>query len=65
MDPGRTLAALALATTSIAAGTASANRTGALGGLNGSVANDFQLRTLYQFINNKGFGEVDYAVEIR
>jgi hypothetical protein len=33
--------------------------------LRGSVANDFELRTLYQFVNDKGFGEVDYGVEVR
>jgi hypothetical protein len=33
--------------------------------LRGFVANDFMLRTLYQFVNDKGFGEVDYGVEVR
>ncbi len=33
--------------------------------LRGSVASDLQLRTLYQFMNDKGFGEVDYEVEVR
>jgi hypothetical protein len=33
--------------------------------LRGTVASDRQLRTLYQFVNDKGFGEVDYQVEIR
>jgi hypothetical protein len=33
--------------------------------LRGSVVGDLQLRTLYQFMNDKGFGEVDYQVEVR
>ncbi|MFQ5457795.1 MAG: hypothetical protein ACE5FC_05010 [Myxococcota bacterium] len=33
--------------------------------LRGSVPGDLQLRTVYQFINDKGFGEVDYGVEVK
>jgi hypothetical protein len=33
--------------------------------LRGTVRNDRALRTLYQFIRQKGFGEVDYGVEVR
>lgn len=33
--------------------------------LRGTVGNDGALRTLYQFMNDKGFGEVSYGVEVR
>ena len=33
--------------------------------LRGTVRDDRALRTLYQFIRQKGFGEVDYGVEVR
>ncbi len=33
--------------------------------LRGTVRNDRALRTLYEFIRQKGFGEVDYGVEVR
>ncbi len=33
--------------------------------LRGTVPDDGQIRTLYQFMNDKGFGEVDYGVEVR
>lgn len=33
--------------------------------LRGTVQNDYQLRTLYRFVYERGFGEVDYGVEVR
>ncbi|MDP3939478.1 MAG: hypothetical protein Q8R92_15265 [Deltaproteobacteria bacterium] len=33
--------------------------------LRGTVPDDGQIRSLYQFMNDKGFGEVDYGVEVR
>ena len=33
--------------------------------LRGTVGSDQALRTVYQFMNDKGFGEVDYGVEVR
>jgi hypothetical protein len=33
--------------------------------LRGTVGSDKALRTVYQFMNDKGFGEVSYGVEVR
>ena len=33
--------------------------------LSGTVNDDMQLRSLYEYVNQKGFGEVQYGVEVR